>query len=319
MIRLLKTKLAILCAMIIATMTTSCESYEKRIAKLEKAATEFKASLGDNDIILAEVIDSTSQEIVYLRQVDVDDSWDFTALDKDIFYVLEARNYATEKTEKVMEKWPQKEDYRFFSDSRLIKDRLFICLWDGRYSTAVVYMNVRDNTIHDVAFPEKAELSDNQITLTEMYLIHDSEYENDKEYGRKEFILNTSFTDAEYEIEAQRRAENILYLERIAKVKGWLTGTWESRTTNVYGMKMWARYYISDNSIIYITYDGIGNQGPCSYSIDLENNAINFGNHCAKISIRRKEIYAGDDVTPYYKISNSSSYPSMNLENSYNY
>lgn len=58
--RQLKTKMAIVFAMAIATMITSCESYEKRMAKLEKAATEYKASLGDNVTILAEVVDSTA-------------------------------------------------------------------------------------------------------------------------------------------------------------------------------------------------------------------------------------------------------------------
>lgn len=84
--------MVIVFAMAMATMTTSCESYEKRMAKLEKVATEYKASLGDNVTILAEVIDSTAQEIVYLRQVEGDDSWDFIALEEEISYVLEAHS-----------------------------------------------------------------------------------------------------------------------------------------------------------------------------------------------------------------------------------
>ena len=216
--RQLKIKMALFGIMFIIVLTTSCDSYEKRMARYEKAATEYKASLGNKVTILAEVIDSTTQEIIYMKWVNVDDSWDFVDND-DKYGIIEAHNYATGTTENVMKNWPPKDDYHFFRDSRLIKNRLFLNLWDGRYGSAVVYVNLRDNSIHDVAFPERAELSDNQITLTEMYVLYDSEHEYEKEYGRKEFVIKTDLSDAEYESETKTREKAIRDAERQAKEK----------------------------------------------------------------------------------------------------
>jgi hypothetical protein len=99
----------------------------------------------------------------------------------------------------------------------LVKDRLFLNLWNGRYGTAVIYINLRDNSIHEVAFPEEAEITDDQITLTEMYVVHDAEYMYEIEYGSKKFVIKTDLTDAEYEAEAKLRAENIQKIERKAQ------------------------------------------------------------------------------------------------------
>lgn len=205
------------CIIAISVLATSCESYEKRIEKLEKAATEYKATLGNNVTVLAEVIDSTAQEIVYLRQVDGDNSWNFVALDEETTYVIEAHCYSTGNTENIITNWSKKDDYPFFKDSHLIKDRLFLNLWNGRYGTAVIYINLRDNSIHEVAFPEEAEITGDQITLTEMYVVHDAEYMCDIEYGRKKFEIKTNLTDTEYEAEAKLRAENIQNIERKAQ------------------------------------------------------------------------------------------------------
>lgn len=207
----------LLFAAAIMSMATSCDSYEKRMAKFEKAADGFKASLGANATILAEVVDSIAQEIIYVKWVDVDDSWDFVDCEKDDRYgIIEAHNFATGVTMNVMAKWHKKDEYRYYRNSRLINDRLFLNFWDGRYGTAVVYINVRDNSIHDVAFPEEAEISDNQIVLTEMYLIHDSEFMYEIEYGRKQYVISTDLTDAEYETAAKVRAEDIEKIEKTA-------------------------------------------------------------------------------------------------------
>lgn len=208
---------AVACVLAIAGLATACESYEKKMEKLEKVATEYKATLGNNVTVLAEVIDSTAQEIVYLRQVDGDNSWDFVALDEETTYVVEAHCYSTGNTENIITNWDKKDDYPFFKDSHLTKDRLFLNLWNGRYGTAVIYINLRDNSIHEVAFPEEAEITDDQITLTEMYVVHDAEYMYEIEYGSKKFVIKTDLTDAEYETEAKLRAENIQKIERKAQ------------------------------------------------------------------------------------------------------
>lgn len=201
----------------IAALTTSCESYEKRMEKLEKVATEYKATLGNNVTVLAEVIDSTAQEIIYMKWVNVEDSWDFVDKKMDRYGIIETHNYVTGTTENTMANWPKKDDYNYFGDFHLIKDRLFLNLWDGRYVTAVIYLNLRDNSIHEVAFPEGAEITDNQISLTEMYVVHDAEYMCNVEYGRKKYVIKTSLTDAEYEAEAKRRSEDIQSIERKAQ------------------------------------------------------------------------------------------------------
>lgn len=350
--RQLKTKMAIVFAMVIATMTTSCESYEKRIAKLEKAATEYKASLGDNDKILAEVIDSTAQEIIYLRQVVGDESWDFTALEEDISYVLEAHSFSTGKTESLMANWPKKDDYPFYRDNHLIKDRLFLNLWNGRYGTAVIYINLRDNSIHEVAFPEEAEILDNEIKLTEMYVIHDAEYMCDIEYGRKEYVIKTSLTDAEYEAEAQLRAEDIRKTQEELASQGWemydepeefigdweIFGDWEPDFTGDWlygnweysGYDEWIGRYtsyvrITENNLRW-GYNGQESyNGP--YEINMEENKIYFDRHNGFSTYIKfdpqAERLVNDDGRYFIKVSslngnsNSSNYGQSSYNSSY--
>ena len=218
--RLQKSKLALVLALAVTFMTTSCDSYERKMERLIKVASDYKASLGKEATILAEVIDSTAQEIIYIKWVDSDDSWDFVDINKDEKYgVVEAHNYASGITEKLLADWYAKEenvDYHYYMDSRFVKDRLFLNLWDGRSCTAVVYLNIRDNSIHNVASCAEAELSDNQIVLTEMYLIHDAEFMYQKEYGEKKYVIKTDLTDIEYETAARLRSEEIRYIERKA-------------------------------------------------------------------------------------------------------
>lgn len=306
----------IACVIAISALTTSCESYEKRIAKLEKIATEYKASLGNNVTILAEVVDSTAQQIIYMKWVNVDESWDFVDKNMDRYGIIESHNYVTGTTENTTANWPKKDDYRYFGGFRLIKDRLFLNLWDGRYVTAVIYVNLRDNSIHEVAFPEQAEILDNEIKLTEMYVIHDAEYMCDIEYGRKEYVIKTSLTDAEYEAEAQLRAEDIrktqeelafqeqewemydepedfigdweiygdwepdfieMYDEPEDFIGDWLYGNWEYN-----GYDEWVGRYtmyvcISENNLRW-GYNGKESyNGP--YEINMEDRKIYFNRH----------------------------------------
>lgn len=207
----------LLFAATIMSMATSCDSYEKRMAKCEKAATEFKASLGTNATILAEVIDSTAQEIIYIKWGNSDVTWDFIDDGNSERYgIIEVHNYTTGITENLFTNWSKRKEYMYYKNHRLINDRLFLNFWDGRYGTAVVYVNVRDNSIHDVAFPEEAEISDKQIVLTEMYLIHDSEFMYEIEHGHKKYVISTELTDTEYETAAKKRAEDISNIEKKA-------------------------------------------------------------------------------------------------------
>lgn len=217
---ILKATKTILLIVLLSVLTTSCDSYERKMERLNKAASEFKASLGTDATILAEVIDSTAQEIIYIKWVAPDDSWEFLDNENDEKYgVIEVHNYATGVTERVLTDWYAKEEngnYHYFKDGHLVKDRLFLNLWDGGYGTAVVYLDVRDNSIHNVASCAEAKLSDNQIVLTEMYIVHDAEFMYQIEYGEKKYPINPGLTDIEYEKAARLRAEEIRYIERKA-------------------------------------------------------------------------------------------------------
>ena len=347
--RQLKTKMAIVFAMAMATMTTSCESYEKRMAKLEKVATEYKASLGDNVTILAEVVDSTAQKIIYMKWVNVDGSWDFADKNMDRYGIIESHNYVTGITENIMANWPKKDDYHFFGGFRLIKDRLFLNLWDGRYVTAVIYVNLRDNSIHEVAFPEEAEILDNEIKLTEMYVIHDAEYMYDIEYGRKEYVIKTSLTDAEYEAEAQLRAEDIRKTqEELASqewemydepedfigdweiygdwepdfIGDWLYGNWEYSGYDEWIGRYTSYVRITENNLRW-GYNGQESyNGP--YEINMEESKIYFDRHNGFSTYIKfdpqAERLVNDDGRYFTKVSslNDNSNSNNYRQNSYN-
>lgn len=63
----LKTLLLLFSAAISISMALlSCDSYERRMARFEKVADDYKSTLGPENRILAEIIDSVAQKVFYL-------------------------------------------------------------------------------------------------------------------------------------------------------------------------------------------------------------------------------------------------------------
>lgn len=115
-------------------------------------------------------------------------------------------------------------------------------------------------------------------------------------------------------LELKREKEELRKEEEIREVKSWLIGTWEW-TGNIWGQRIWSRLDISDNYIINSSSDGVLDQG--SYSIDLKDNVIHFGNHSyAKIDAQRRKIYA-DEREAYRKVSNTPSFSTNGAKDTY--
>ncbi len=67
----LKTLLLLFSAAItISVALLSCDSYERKMARFEKVADNFKATLGPNNRIIAEQIDSVAQKVFYTVVLD---------------------------------------------------------------------------------------------------------------------------------------------------------------------------------------------------------------------------------------------------------
>lgn len=195
----------------------SCDSYERKMARLEKVATEFKATLSPNNQILAERIDSTAQKVFYLEP-DKEGYGDVSIKN------IKVHDYTTNETISVLPESGSIEDFEFcgieYRDSKVIKDRLFIklqsdCMW-RLGSTGVFYVNVRDNSLHyvescdDATFLEKGE-----IIIRKFYYLG----EDDEDYGgekteMKEYTLLTSLSDEAY---ADNRREQKRTEERLAE------------------------------------------------------------------------------------------------------
>ena len=211
----------LLCA---AAMMTSCEgndsnSKEKKTTQIEKAASEFKATLKPGNLIIGERIDAAVQKVFYL-----DPNQDAEGVNPINNIMM--HDYATNDTKAILPEEEKISDFLAFGEiveseddlssaiscfnldyrnSELIGDRLFMmihteCSYDMETSL-LFYVNVLDNSLHyvtdcdDVKY-DKANgtiaVHKDMMKLAGADLVHD-------------FTLSTSSTDEEY---AAMRTEN---------------------------------------------------------------------------------------------------------------
>lgn len=207
----------LLCTASITNIMVSCDSYERRIERLSKVASEFKATLSPDNQILAERIDSTVQKVFYLEP-DKEGYGDVSIKN------IKVHDYTTNETKSVLPESGSIEDFEFcgieYKDSKVIKDRLFIklqsdCMW-RLGSIGVFYVNARDNTLHYVETCDDATFLENgEIVIRKFYYLG----EDDEEYGgekteMKEYTLSTSLSDEAY---AYNRQEQKRTEERLAE------------------------------------------------------------------------------------------------------
>jgi len=191
----------------------SCDSYERKMAKLEKVATEFKATLNPNNQIIAEQIDSIAQKVFYL---DKDEDGNLNN--------IKVHDYTTNETKSILPESGKIEDFEFcnseFKDSKLIKDRLFLkiqspyCMWEFG-STGVFFINVRDNSLHYVESCNDAMFLENgEISITKFYYLGFDDDYGEVETDNKQYTLLTSLSDEAY---ADNRREQKRIGERLAE------------------------------------------------------------------------------------------------------
>lgn len=166
----LKMVAILLCA---AAMMTSCEgndsnSKEKKTTQIEKAASEFKATLKPGNLIIGERIDAAVQKVFYL-----DHSQDAEGVNPINNIMM--HDYATNDTKALLPEEEKISDFLAFGEiveseddlssaiscfnldyrsSELFGDRLYMmihteCSFDTETSL-LFYVNVLDNTLHFV-------------------------------------------------------------------------------------------------------------------------------------------------------------------------
>lgn len=129
-------------------------SYEIKMVRFEKIASEYKATLDSKHVvIISERIDSVAQKIYF-------------AIDEegDGFYEdINVHDYAIGETKSVLLDLGKIDDYDFcnhkcceyeYLDSKLIEDRLFFTVYSycvqKLNNCGLYYINIRDNTLHFV-------------------------------------------------------------------------------------------------------------------------------------------------------------------------
>lgn len=320
--------LPIIIAGIVAIGTTWYlgHSYERKILKFEKKANEFKASLAPDNRIIAEIIDSVAQKVYYIEK-NVDD---YDVYGSPLHKIL-VHDYETDETKSVVPFTGSVDDFKLcgteYLDSKLIEDRLFFlihsnCMW-WLGATGVLYVNIRDNSLHYVESCNKATFGVNGEICIQKYYSLGTSGGGDNETDCKEYQLSPMLSDEAYadnrrdqkkleeqlaeewaEKEIKRKKE-----EETKRVKSWLIGTWEWNGI-IWGQRVWAKLDISDDYIVASSIYGVDDQG--SYSIDMDNQTIHYGKYSyAKIDTRRKTIYA-DEGEPFRKVSNSPSFSANN-------
>ena len=208
----LKTLLLLFSAAITISMALlSCDSYERKMARFEKVADEFKATLGPNDKIITERIDSIAQKIFYSKYTE----------DELGSTVIMVHDYSNGETKQVLPNAHSIEDYEMCDDIwfrayKVVNDRLFLLVYSPcmrhREATGVFYVNFRDNTLHFVEFCYEASFLDNSsITINRHYLLGiEDGLEQTKE---EQYTLSTSLSDEAY---ADNRWEQKRKEERLA-------------------------------------------------------------------------------------------------------
>lgn len=186
---------SLLCATAIMAMSTSCDSYERKMERLNKVATEFKATLDPNSQIIAERIDSVAQKVFYTLT-------DTISYETDIL----VHDYTTGETKSVLPNSRQIEDFEFcgneFKEAKLIEDRLFFivysnCMWRCG-ATGIFYVNVRDNTLHYVESCDNAEFDgSNGFFINKMYYLGEEEWGGEK-CETQHYSLSAALSDEAY-------------------------------------------------------------------------------------------------------------------------
>lgn len=188
-------------------------SYESKMARFEKTATKFKETLGPNERIIAERIDSIAQKVYYLIP---------NKEENGNIKNIKVHDYATNETRFILPVSEKIEDYEFcnieFRDSKQIKDRLFIivnssCMW-RLGATGIFYIDIRDNSLHYVESCDDASFRGNsEIVITKFYYLGEDEY-GGEETKSEEYTLSTSLSDEGY---ADNRWEQKRKEERLAE------------------------------------------------------------------------------------------------------
>lgn len=208
----LKTLLLLFSAAISISMALlSCDSYERKMARFEKVADEFKATLGPNNRIIAEQIDSVAQKVFYTVVLD------------SITYPkgIMVHDYATGETKMILPDSHHVEDYEdqciWKIETKVVKDRLFLktvssCM-EHIESTGIFYINVRDNTLHYIESCGGAEFLENgDIVINKVYYL--GEEDGWRKTKEEQYTLSTSLSDEAY---ADNRWEQKRKEERLAE------------------------------------------------------------------------------------------------------
>ena len=240
-------------------------SYEFKIARYEKNAIKYKASLNENYCILSEIIDSITQKVI-LYEKETEKSGVFGTPIKDIM----VHDYATEETNSVLPTTAKVEDFELcgieFRDSKQIGDRFFFiihsnCMWHYG-ATGIFYVNVRDNTLHYVESCNNAEFLENgEISILKFYYLGKGEY-GEEETERDQYTLSTSLSDEGYADNRREQKETEDWLaekwteqeyerEYYEEVNAWLVGTWESDGYDEQIGRYTAYVCITENNLRY--------------------------------------------------------------------
>lgn len=318
----LRPMLLLLSVMAISSMILlSCDSYERRMAKFKKTATEYKKTLGPNNQIIAERIDSIVQKVYYA----IDDDGDGACEN------IKIHNYATGKTKLILPESGKIEDYKFcgvaYSKSKLISDRLFLevvsnCMCEI-CDHGIFYVDVRNDSLHYVEQCTSADFDgSNKLNIHKTYYVGEDKYGSPINKS-KDYTLSTSLSDEAY---TDNRREQKKIEERLAEewreqektrrrdeVKTWLVGTWESKGWDEWIGRYTSYVCITENNLRF-GYNGqdIYN-GP--YEIDMESHSIIFDRHDGYythigFNPQKKRLEGEDGV--FRKVSNSACPSSSN-------
>ena len=191
-------------------------SYEYKMARLEKVATEFKATLAPDNRIITEKIDSIAQKVYYLKP-------DGEGYGGNNIKNIMMHDYVTNETKSILPESGKIEDFEFcditYRESKMIKNRLFFiinssCMW-RLGSTGVFYIDIKDNSLHYVESCDEASFRENgEIAITKFYYLGEDEEYGKEETKREEYTLSTSLSDEAY---ADNRWEQKRKEERLAE------------------------------------------------------------------------------------------------------
>ncbi len=185
----------------------SCQSYEKKMEKYAQKATEYKTALPQGTDILCENIDSIATKIFYKE--------------KDSAYIM-VYDIATESKTKI-----EVDGLLYYGyEARLYGDRLFVIARTGACGSGlgnqecVFYINIRDNSTHDVVCCEDASFRDGELFIQRAFPIDYDAPSYEWEWLRDEYTLSTSLTDDEYSSKENAQEEKEESIAREERNKG---------------------------------------------------------------------------------------------------